>query len=38
MINYIIIGVLAAVFGLVLTLFLHKFGLWNKKYNDDEDD
>ena len=35
MINYIIIGVLAAAFGVVLTLFLHRFGLW-KKHNDDE--
>ncbi len=38
MINYIIIGVLAAVFGVVLTLFLHKLGLWKKKYNKDVED
>ena len=38
MINYIIIGVLAAAFGVALTLFLHKFGLWKKKHSDDEEE
>ena len=38
MINYIIIGVLAAAFGVVLTIFLHKLGMWKKKYSEDEDD
>ncbi len=35
--EYILIGVLAAAFGVMLTLFLNKLGLWKKNNDNGEE-